>query len=137
MTSSTIKFPTVDLDAVFGLQKANVATMQDAQNVVLEAAQAVARVQYGFVEESVAEARTVLNVKEPKKAEAVVADVKTAGEKAVAVAKQTIDITVAAQRRVAELFTQRAQANAQAVKDLFAAAQATAPAAAKEKARAA
>jgi hypothetical protein len=41
----------------------------------------------------------------------VLADVKAAAEKAVSVAKQGVELSVAAQRRVAELGAKRVQAN--------------------------
>jgi hypothetical protein len=48
------------------------------------------------------------------------ADVKAAAEKAIAVAKEVVDLTVAAQKRVAELVTQRVQASVTELKALTA-----------------
>ena len=102
-----VKLPKVDLDALFAAQKANLATVQEAQTVLLGAAEAVAKVQYGHANENVAEAKAALASKELPKAEAI----KAAGEKFVAVAKEVVDLTVAAQKRVFELFTTRSQAS--------------------------
>ena len=101
-----LTLPKFDLDALFSVQKANLA------------AQAVARVQYGYVEQSVADVKAVLGTKELPKPEAVMADVKAAAEKAIAVAKEVVDLTVAAQKRVAELVTQRVQASVTELKAL-------------------
>ena len=38
------KFPKIDLDALFGVQKANLAAAQEAQSVLVDAAQAIAKV---------------------------------------------------------------------------------------------
>jgi hypothetical protein len=116
-----LKLPKIDLDAVFGLQKANLATAQEAQNVLLDAAQAIVRAQYGWAEEAAAEVRAALNAKAPKQPEAVLAEVKAAAEKAVAVAKESVDLGVMAQRRVADLLSRRAAANVEQIKVLAAA----------------
>ncbi len=50
----------------------------------------------------------------------MLAEVKAAVEKNTATAKQVVDLTVAAQRRVGELFAQRAQASVADVKALAA-----------------
>ena len=100
------KMPKFDLDALFATQKANLAAVHEAQSVLLGAAEAIAKVQYGYVEGAVAEAKAAVESKELPKAETV----KAAGEKATAVAKEVVDLAVAAQKRVAELLTQRTQA---------------------------
>jgi hypothetical protein len=46
-----LKLPKIDLDALFGLQKANLAVAQETQSVVLEAAQAIVRLQHGYAQE--------------------------------------------------------------------------------------
>lgn len=116
-----LKLPKVDLDALFGLQKANLATAQEAQNVLLDAVQAIARTQYGWAEEAAAEVQAALNAKAPKQPEAVLAEVRAAAEKAVAVAKESVDLGVMAQRRVADLFSRRVAANVEQIKVLAAA----------------
>ena len=52
-----LKLPKFDLDALFAAQKANLAAVQEAQTVLLGAAEAGAKVQYGYVEQDVAEAK--------------------------------------------------------------------------------
>jgi hypothetical protein len=106
-----LKLPKLDLEAVFALQKANLAAAQEAQSVLLDAAQAVLKVQHGYARELVAQAEAALKAKEPKKPEAVLADAKAAAEKAVAVTKQGVELGIAAQRRVADLVAKRVQAN--------------------------
>ena len=106
-----LKLPKFDLDALFSVQTANLATAHQVQSVLVEAAQAVARVQYGYVEQAVADVKAVLGTKQLAKPEAVQADVKAAAEKAIAVGKEVVDLTVAAQKRVAGLVTQRVQAS--------------------------
>ena len=107
-----LKFPKFDLDALFAAQKANLAAVQEAQSVLLSAAEAVAKVQYGYVEQSVAKAKEAFAAKELPKAETL----KAAGEQAVAVAKEVVDLTVAAQKRVFEVLTQRTQASVEEFK---------------------
>ena len=64
--------------------------------------------------------KAVLAAKEPKKAEAVLADVQAAAEKAVSVGKENVDRSLVAQRRVADLVTKRVQANIDEFKALAA-----------------
>src|SRR3954453_18820563 len=70
------KLPKFDLDALFATQQANLAAVHEAQNVLAGAAQAIAKVQYGYVEQAVAKARSALATKELPKPEAVLANVK-------------------------------------------------------------
>ena len=60
------KLPKFDLEAVFALQTANLAAAHEVQSIVLEAVQAIARVQHGWLEESVAGVKALLAAKEPK-----------------------------------------------------------------------
>lgn len=115
-----LKLPKINLDALFSLQKANVAAAQEAQNVLVDAAQTIIRIQYGFVQDLVASYRGALNATEAKKPENVFANVQATAEKAVAAAQQGVDVGVSAQRRVVELFSQRAQANIDEIKALAA-----------------
>ena len=50
-----LKLPKFDLDALFSVQKANLAAANEVQTVLVDAAQAVARVQYGYIEQTVAD----------------------------------------------------------------------------------
>ncbi len=104
------KLPRFDLDALFATRTANLAAVQEVQNVLAGAAQAIAKVQYGYVEQAVAEAKTAFASKELPKPEAGLANVKAATEKSVAAAKEVVDLAVSAQKRVYELVTQRTQA---------------------------
>ena len=114
------KFPKFDLDALFSVQKANLAAANEVQTVLVEAAQAVARVQYGYIEQAVADVKAVLGTKQLPKPEAALADLKAAAEKAIAVAKEVVDLTVGAQKRVAELVSERTQAAVTELKALTA-----------------
>jgi hypothetical protein len=111
-----LKLPKFDLEAVLGMQKANLAVAQETQSVMLEAAQAILRLQHGYAKELVAGFQAVAKTKDAGKPETVLADVKAAAEKAVSVAKQGVDLSVAAQQRVAELVTKRVQANVDELK---------------------
>ena len=115
-----LKLPKFDLDALFSVQTANLAAAHQVQSVLVEAAQAVARLQHGYVEQAVADVKAALGTKQLAKPEAVQADVKAAAEKAIAVGKEVVDLTVAAQKRVAELVTQRVQASVSEFKALTA-----------------
>jgi hypothetical protein len=111
-----LKLPKFDLDALFAVHKANLAAAHEAQAVLVDAVQAIAKVQQGRVEQAVADAKAVLDGKKLSDPQAVLAEVKAALEKNVAVSKEVMDLAVAAQRRVVELFTARAQANAEELK---------------------
>ncbi|MGD9511435.1 MAG: phasin family protein [Geminicoccaceae bacterium] len=115
-----VKLPSIDLGTLHGLQTANLAAWHEAQHVLLEAVQAIGRIQYGLCEEAVAGVKTLLAGKAPKEPHAILADVKAAAEKAVAAGKQGMDLSVAAQRRVAELVAKRVQANIDEFKSLAA-----------------
>jgi hypothetical protein len=115
-----LKLPKLDLDALLGLQKANLAAVQEAQSVVLEAAQAIVRAQHGYAQELLAGAKAALAAKQPRQPQAVLAEVQAAAEKAVVVGKGNVDLGVAAQRRVADLVAKRVQANLDELKALAA-----------------
>ena len=114
------KLPKLDVEAVFALQTANLAALHEVQSVLVDAAQAIARVQIGWLEDSAAGLKVALGSKEPKQPQALVADAKAAAEKAVAAGKQGLDLGVAAQQRVAELVAKRVQANLEEFKALAA-----------------
>ena len=90
--------------------------MHEAQSLLTGAAQAIVKVQYGYVEQAVAEAKAALATKELPTPEAVLANVKTGIEKTVAVAKEVVDLAVGAQKRAYEVLTQRGQATVDEVK---------------------
>ena len=119
-TLSELKLPKFDLDALFSVQKGNLAAANEVQTVLVEAAQAVARVQYGYVEQAVANLKAAIGTKQLPKPDAVLADVKAAAEKAIAVTKEIAELTVGAQKRVAELVSERTQAAVTELKALTA-----------------
>jgi hypothetical protein len=110
------KLPKLDLDVLFASQRANLAAVHQAQSLLTDAAQAIAHVQYGYVEQTVAETKAALATKELPTPEAVLANVKTGIEKTVAVAKEVVDLAVAAQQRAYEVLTQRGQATVDELK---------------------
>jgi hypothetical protein len=112
------KFPKLDIDALFAAQKANFAVFQEAQNVLIDAAQAIAKAQYDWTLDMVANGENTLRGKQAAKPETFVADMQSTAERTVAVAKQSVDLAAAAQQRVAELVAQRAAANLDELKSL-------------------
>ena len=114
------KVPKLDLDTLFARQKANLAAAQEAQTILVDTTQAIAQVQHGYLEQAVAAVRAALSRQELVKPEVVLAEVKTAAERTRATSKQVVDLTVAAQRRLGELATQRTQANVSELKALAA-----------------
>jgi hypothetical protein len=116
-----LKLPNVDLDALFAVHKANLAALHAAQSVLVEAAQAIARVQHGYLTQTMAEAKVMLGSKGLPTPDAVLGNVRTVTEKTVAAAKEVIDLGLAAQRRVAELVVERSAAQAEPFKVALAA----------------
>jgi len=107
-----IKLLTFDLDALLARQKANLAILHEVQNVLVETAQAIVRAQYGWFEESLAGAQTVLSRKEAPTPEATLAESRVVAERAFAVTKQSMELTATAQRRIGTLLVQSGQSNA-------------------------
>jgi hypothetical protein len=89
--------PKFDLGALSRVQAANLAAANAVQSVLVDTARAVARVQHGYVEQAAANAKAALGAKALPKPEAVLAEVQAAAEKAHAVAKEVVDLTVGAQ----------------------------------------
>ena len=116
----TLKFPKVDLKALMSLQSANLAAVSQAQTILVDAAQSIARVQQGYVEQVVADAKAAFGAKTLPKPEAVLADAKVAAEKAMAVTKEVMEVAVGAQKQVAELMAQRVQSTVSELKALAA-----------------
>ena len=114
------KLPKFDLDALFATQTANLAAVHEAQRVLTGAAQAIANVQYGYVEQLVADAKAALATKELPKPETVLANAKAGIEKTVAVAKEVVDLAITAQQRAYEVLTQRGQASVDELKAIAA-----------------
>ena len=105
------KLPKFDLDALFATQTANLAAVHEVQNVLADAVQAIAKVQYGYVEQAVTEAKAALATKELPKPEAMLANAKAGFAKTTAVTKEVLDFAVGAQKRAYEVLTQRGQAS--------------------------
>jgi hypothetical protein len=121
-TATTPVFPTFDVNAFAGLQKANIETLLRAQRIVSETAQAVAKLQADWLNEVAQQVRAYAGVRAAKKPEAMLADGRAAAERAFAVARQGFDLGVRAQSEVVDLLTKRAVANLDEVKSFAAAA---------------
>ncbi|MCB1969484.1 MAG: phasin family protein [Geminicoccaceae bacterium] len=111
--------PKFNADALIALQKSNIETLVQAQTILIDAAQAISKVQYGWVAESLKafEGAFEGNVT-ARKPEELMADAKAAAEKVVKVAKEEIDLGMKAQNEVVDLVTKRVAANLEEVKAL-------------------
>jgi hypothetical protein len=114
------KFPKIDVEAAFGLQKANLAVLHEVQSVLLDAAQAIVRIQHAWFQDNAASFRPLFDGKAPKQPQAVLADVRDAAQKAVAAGNEGVDLGIAAQQRVVQLVAKRVQANLDELKALAA-----------------
>ncbi len=116
-------FPRIDVDAVVGLQKANIETVLKAHRIVSETAQAVVTLHAGWLQEAAEQVRGAFaKAGATRKPEAVLADARVAAERAFAVARQKIDLGTRAQSEVVDLLAKRAAANLDQVKAFAAAA---------------
>ena len=113
------KLPKLDIEALFAAQKANLVAVQEVQRILIEAAQAIAKAQYGWTMDLVASGESALRG-QPANPEAFVAEFQSTAERTMAVARQSVDLAAAAQQRVAELVAQRAAANFDEMKALAA-----------------
>jgi hypothetical protein len=111
-----LKLPKLDLEALFTTQQANLAMVREAQMVLTGAVQAITEVQYGYLDQALNEAKAVFASRELPKAETVLANTKAGVEKTVAVAKEVVDLAVAAQQRAYKVLTQRGQASVEELK---------------------
>jgi hypothetical protein len=114
------KLPKLDLDALLAAQRADLAAAQEAQAALVDAAQAIAKVQHGHLEASLAAVRAALGRKQPAQPEVVLSEVKAAAERTAATAQRVVELAAGAQRRVVELASQRTRANADALTALAA-----------------
>ncbi len=110
------RLPKLDLDRLLAVQAANLAALREAQDILIQTAQTVLKAQYGWAQEAVRALRPL-----PQQPEAVLADVKAAADKAMAIARQNVELGVVAQRRVGELLTARVVANYDGLKTFAAA----------------
>jgi hypothetical protein len=120
LPTTELKLPKIDLDALFTAQKTSLGVVHEAQTILIGAVQAIAKVQYDYVEQALTDAKAAFGRKELPKPELMLADIKVSADKAVAVTKEVVDLAVAAQRRVGELFTARTQASVDELKALAA-----------------
>jgi phasin family protein len=113
--------PNVNFDALVALHKANVDTMMEAQSIWMQTAEAIAKLQYGWVEETYKQGEAMLKGDVTKrKPEEFMADAKAAADKVMAVAKEQADLGMKAQKQVADLVTKRVNANLEGAKALAA-----------------
>jgi len=125
-TAPKFEMPKFDMskfnfDAVVAMHKANVDTMVEAQGIWMQTAEAIAKLQYGWVEESFKQGEAMLKGDvTKKKPEEFIADAKAAAEKVMAVAKEQTDLGMKAQQQVADLVTKRVNANIEDAKSLAA-----------------
>lgn len=120
-TVSKPALPKVDLESLFALQKANLESLTQAQHVWIDAAQAILALQQGWVQDVVSGFDGFGKVDAQKKPEAYFADAKANAEKAMAVAKQGIDLGLKAQSDMAQILSKRAAANMDGFKGFVAA----------------
>jgi hypothetical protein len=111
-----LRLPKFDLEILFAAQTANLAAVHEAQRVLTDAVQAIAKVQYAYLEQTVTEAKAVLAVKDLPKPEAVLTNAKAGVEKAVATGKEVFDLAVAAQQRVYAVLSERGQSSVDELK---------------------
>lgn len=111
------KLPKLDLDALFAAQKANMAAVHEIQNVLLGAAQAIAKVQSAFAEQVMADARVALESRQLLPSSKALQATST---KAVAVTREVLDLTVSAQQHLIELLSARGQASVEELRALAA-----------------
>jgi len=113
--------PKFNVDAVVAMHKANVDTMLEAQGIWMQTAEAIAKLQYGWVEETLKQGETFLKGDvSKKKPEEFIADAKAAADKVMAVAKEQADLGMKAQAQVADLVSKRVNANLEGAKTLAA-----------------
>lgn len=110
-TFTARELPKLDVNAVVAMQKANLDTFIQAQKIWTDAAQSIAKLQAGYVNDLVSRAQAMLAVRDPRNADSYVADARAAAEKAVTVAKQQIDLGAKAQAEVVDLVAKRVTAN--------------------------
>ena len=112
----------IDFDAVAALQKANVETYLAAQKIMFDLLQTVAKRQSEFLKDVVGKAETAVRggFDAKKQPASYVDEAKAVMEKAMADAKETMDLSLRAQNEVVDLFVKRATANLDQVKSLAA-----------------
>lgn len=113
--------PKFNFDAFVAMHKANVDTMMEAQNIWMQTAEAMAKLQYGWVEETYKQGEAMMKGDVTRrKPEEYIADAKAAADKVMAVAREQADLGMKAQKQVADLVTKRVNANLEDAKALAA-----------------
>jgi hypothetical protein len=114
--------PRFDFDAYVSLQKANIETVIAAQKIVFDLVQTMAKRQAELVKEMMGKAEVAMKggFDGKKQPAAYVDEAKAVIEKAMADAKETMDLGLKAQNEVVDLFVKRATANFDQVKSLAA-----------------
>ena len=122
MSTKTHPFemPRFDFNAVVAMQKANLDTFVQAQKVLTDAAQGIAKAQAGYVNEVVAQVQGAMAGKEPKRNDQYLAEMRSATERAVSVASEQFGLGARAQNEVVDLLTKRAMANFEHMKSMAA-----------------
>lgn len=112
-TADNPKFemPRFDLGQMLALQKSNLDTLVEAQKIMSDAAQGIARLQAGYVNEMMNQFQASFDQKAPREPEAYLAKAQAYAEKAVAVAREQFSLGSKAQSEVIGLFTKRAVGN--------------------------
>ncbi|MCB1883154.1 MAG: hypothetical protein KDG89_04010 [Geminicoccaceae bacterium] len=97
-----------DVNVLVALHKANFNTLLQAQGVLFDTTQAMARLGYALFEENLRHAERLLTTKaEPGM---YASEAKAAAERAVLVSKEQAGLGLHAQRAIADLVTKRVQA---------------------------
>ena len=109
-------FPKFDVDGLMAMQKANVETVMQAQRVLTDAAQAMFRLQAGWMGETARQVQAMTKLDVAKAPDAVVAETRAAADRAFAVARQQLDVGTRAQGKAADLVAKRVAANVDQVK---------------------
>lgn len=123
MTKPTFPpFGKLDLTSLLAIQKANVEAVLKAQRIVSETTRAALKLNTDWLAETAQRAVATARAGVAAKPEALVADVRAASERALAVARQELDLGVRARVEVVDLMAKRAVANLDQVKALAAAA---------------
>ena len=116
-----ISIPTVNLDALVALQKANIEALAQVQKIFADAAEAAWQLQMKRFDAWKAQAELALKSYDPaKKPDAYVKEAQAAVETAVADAKVVVEGGVKAQREAAQVLASRFVANLNELKALAA-----------------
>jgi len=94
----------IDLDSLFILHKGNLAVIHEAQAVLADAVQEIVRVQCGYVEQFLADAKAALLGREAVRPGATLI-------RSASTAKEVVELAVGAQQRVGDLLSKLARAN--------------------------